>query len=104
MTVNRIKSRKLASVKEELRKAKLEAKELRAQLASTYHFASVELPSCRDVQGGGVLVELHFLGGRQACMPFVIRDGLSSSTIKALQEDLSKSWSLSTELKPADPK
>lgn len=66
MTVNGSKSRKLESAKEELRKAKLEAKELRAQLASTYHFASVELPSCQYVQGGGVLVELHFLGGRQS--------------------------------------
>lgn len=94
------KNGKPERLKEELRLAKLEAKELRAQLASTYSFASKELQKCGDVRGGGVMVELTFLGGRPACMPFVIRDGLSKETIKALESDMCRSYALATEMKP----
>lgn len=81
---------------------KHKVKELEAQLASTYHFSSIGVEKCsRDhLMGSGVLVELTFLGGKQVCPPFVLRDGMSADTIACLQADMRASYERSMELKP----
>lgn len=84
-------------------KAQLQRKvlELEAQLASTYHFAAATLPKCGDVlMASGVLVQLSGLGGRELVVPFVIKDGLSASTIAALHADILRSYDLATMFKP----
>ena len=76
--------------------------ELKAQLAHTYHFASIKIKKLDEARlmGSGVLVKLHYLGGKEACLPFVIKDGFSEGTITALLEDVKKSYQLSTMYKP----
>jgi len=74
--------------------------ELRAQLASTYHFASKELPKATELKGSGVLLTLHALGGREIIPPVVIRDGLSENTINTLQHDIGRSYAEAIALKP----
>lgn len=79
-----------------------EVKELKAQLASTYHFASVNLPKANQdrMMASGVLLELHALGGREIIEPVVIRGGLSDDTIAALQRDMARSYESAVEFKP----
>jgi len=75
--------------------------ELTAQLASSYHFASVTLHKAGDsLTASGALLQLHALGGRELICPVVIRDGLSADTIAALQRDIARSYTSATELKP----
>jgi hypothetical protein len=77
-------------------------KELHAQLASTYHFASANLKGVTypRLMASGVLIEMHLLGGKQAVLPVVIRGGLSEETVAALTKDLVRSYEESIELKP----
>lgn len=84
-------------------KAQLQRKvlELEAQLASTYHFAAATLPTCGEaLMASGVLVQLTALGGRELVIPFVVKDGLSASTIAALHADILRSYELATMFKP----
>lgn len=76
--------------------------ELEAQLAHVYHFAEQGiLQANRDTTfGSGVLVRLSYLGGREVCSPFVIKDGLSNGTIAALRDDLAYSYTKTMEFKP----
>lgn len=76
--------------------------ELEAQLSSTYHSASLSLKELtpEKLTGSGILVKLHFIGGKKACPPFLIRDGFSKETIEALQQELRKSYDLSVMYKP----
>ena len=79
-----------------------EVKELTAQLASSYHFASATLDKAGTdkMMASGVLLQLHALGGRELIVPIVIRDGLSADTIAALQRDIARSYTLATQFKP----
>jgi hypothetical protein len=79
-----------------------EVLELKAQLAFTYHFASeaVGKLSTKSYMGSGVLVCLYKLGGNEACLPFVVRDGFSDTTINALKGDIVRSYELATMFKP----
>lgn len=79
-----------------------EVTELKAQLASTYHFASAELHRTSKValMGSGVLVQLTGLGGRDLTCPFVVLDGLSDDTIAALRRDIARSYETAIALKP----
>jgi hypothetical protein len=78
-----------------------EVKELTAQLAATYHFASAQLPKAGDaLMASGALLQLHALGGRELICPVVIRDGLSADTIAALQRDIARSYDLAVMFKP----
>ena len=72
--------------------------ELKAQLTPTYHYASkaLEKASTDHLMASGALLQLTALGGRELISPVVIRDGLSPEAIKALQEDLKRSYALST--------
>jgi hypothetical protein len=76
--------------------------ELEAQLSSTYHFVGhglIKADRSRTL-GSGVLVQLAYLGGREVCKPFVLKDGLSDATIEAICEDLRYSYAKSMEFKP----
>lgn len=81
---------------------KQEIKELKAQLARTYHFVSTSLSKTGTdkMMGSGVMLELTALGGRQLIIPVMIRDGLSKETIDAIQKDIIRSYKLTVELKP----
>lgn len=85
-------------------KAQLErqVKELEAQLAHSYHFASQELfaMSKRDYRASAVIVEVTGLGGAQILRAVAIRDGLSKETITALHNDVARSYASAVELKP----
>lgn len=78
-------------------------KELEAQLASSYHFAgcTIDKASTDYLMASGVLLELTFLGGRQAITPVVIKDGLSKETIAAIKADMRRSYDLAVQFKPA---
>lgn len=76
-------------------------KELSAQMAYIYHFASADLHKAGDcLVASGVLVTLHALGGREIVPAFVIRDGLSAETIAALRADLVRSYNGAVAFKP----
>ena len=81
-----------------------EVKELKAQLAGTLHFASVGLKSASVscMLGGGVILELTGLGGRELIPPVCIYDGLSDETLEALQEDFRRSYEHATEFRPLE--
>lgn len=88
-------------------RADLERKvrELKAQLAFTYHNASLTIGRAGDSHmGSGVLVQLHSLGGKEITPPFVVRDGLSQETINALHADIVRSWEIATMFKPKGAK
>ncbi|UTC29802.1 hypothetical protein BAJUN_01720 [Bajunvirus bajun] len=75
--------------------------ELEGQLASSYHFATLELHKAGDnLMASGVLISLTALGGREIIKPVVIRDGLSAATIAALRADMVRSYELATSFKP----
>lgn len=75
-------------------------KEMEAQLASSYHFASATLEKAGNLAASAVVVELTALGGRQLINPVAIRGGLSPETIAALRKDIARSWDELTEFKP----
>jgi len=78
------------------------AKELEAQLASTYHFASATLDKATHpkLAASAVILELTALGGRELINPVAIRGGLSPETIEALRKDIARSYDEATEFKP----
>jgi hypothetical protein len=92
------KPKKSKPTKADLRR---EVMELKAQLASTYHFADATLNKAGALMGSGVLVQLTALGGRELTVPFVIRDGFSAETIAALRADINRSYDLATLYKPS---
>jgi len=76
--------------------------ELEAQLAHIPHFARIGLLSAgRDrTMGSAVIVQMHYLGGKEVCPAFALRDGLGPETIAALLADLRYTHERATELKP----
>lgn len=70
--------------------------ELRGQMPGRYISAAMDIKkaSVHQLKGSGVLVTLTFLGGRSVTAPFVIHDGLSDETIKALGSDIERSRKL----------
>lgn len=86
--------------KQKVTKAQLERKifELKAQLASTYHFANqtIDKANIDRMTGSNVILQLTELGGKNIILPVAIRDGLSSDTIKAIKADLKRSYDLAT--------
>lgn len=75
---------------------------LKAQLTSSYWMASERLKELgKDkMMGSAVILTMTHLDGREAIGPVAIRDGLSDETIKAIKEDLIRSFDLATELQP----
>jgi hypothetical protein len=79
-----------------------EVLELKAQLASAYHFAAKTLgqASTAKLMASGVLVQLTGIGGKELVVPFMVKDGLSEETIEALHSDITKSYDMSVMFKP----
>jgi hypothetical protein len=77
-------------------------KEAVASQVHTYYFAesAIDKVSIDHLLGSGVLLELHFIGGKEAVLPVMIKDGLSAATIDAIKADLARSYSLATAFKP----
>jgi hypothetical protein len=86
-------------------KAQLQRKiaELEAQMAFTYPIASSDIRTCHTQRfmGGGILVHISALGSANPIVqPFVVRDGFSEDTIKALQDDINRSYNLAITIEP----
>lgn len=93
----------MAKVKNVQRVAQLERKvlELEAQLSYTYHHANltIDKTSTDHLMASGVLLQLSFIGGKDAIPPVMIKDGLSKETIEAIKADLKRSYDLSVMFK-----
>lgn len=76
--------------------------EVEGQLASTYFFAGVGVDKATraSCMGSGILITMHYLGGKAVCEPFVLKDGPSDETRAALMADLSYSYDKAVEFKP----
>lgn len=88
----------------ELETLKRKNMELEAQLAHVYHFVTVQIDRAGGdrMMGSGVLVQLSFLGGKEVCPPFVIKNGLSDETIRAIKKQCQESYASAIEFKPKD--
>ena len=87
---------------EHIRELERKLVEAQAQQIHTYHFASQELEKMgtKHCMASAVIVTLTTLGGGKTVGPVAIRDGLSEATIKALQEDMRRSFEQATAFKP----
>lgn len=85
---------------QQIAKLQREKMELLAQLPGMLHFSSVGLKQARGVKGGAVVVQMHWLGGKEVCPPFAIKDGPSDALVDALIVDLKRTFDEATELKP----
>lgn len=85
------------------RVAELERKlfEARASYASTLGKAFDDVAKAGDYKTSGVILQVTALGGKEVIPPVMIRDGLSSATIAAIQSDLARSFELATLVNPA---
>ena len=86
---------------ERIRELERQIVEYQAQQIHNYHFAShdIEKLGITHCMASAVIVTFTVLGGRTVG-PVAIRDGLSEATIKALQEDLRRSFEQTTAFKP----
>ena len=86
------------------RQLEREVLELKAQLSSTYHFASatIEKASTKYLMASGALLQITAIGGRELIIPTVIRDGLSAETITAIKKDIKRSYDLSVMFAPKE--
>jgi hypothetical protein len=64
--------------------------ELEAQLPFVYPAVdrALALAGRDKMIASGLLIQIHALGGREICRPFMLRDGLSEATIEALRDEL----------------
>jgi hypothetical protein len=74
--------------------------ELNAQMIHVCHFASATIDKTENLKGSGVLLQLTFLGGKEAIPPIVIRDGLSRETINAIKQDIKRTYEAGIVFKP----
>jgi hypothetical protein len=78
----------------------LEYKLLVASASTIYRYTSahkaIEKATDQKYMGSGILLQLTDLSGNTIIDPVLIRDGLSSETIKAIQNDIKKSYDLAT--------
>ena len=76
----------------------------KASLIHVYHFAGNELLKCNNdrFMGSGLIVEIKSLKGDTVVMPFMVKDGLSNTTINSLLDDMQRSFNSSIEFKPVE--
>lgn len=77
-------------------------KELEAQLASSYHFASATLgdAECPKLLASAAIIQITALGGKELMRPVAIRGGLSPETTECLRRDIARSYEEAIEFKP----
>ena len=87
---------------ERIRELERKLAEAQALQIHNYHFASVgiEKASINKFMGSAVIITVTALGGREIVAPVAIKNGLSDATIKAIQDDLLRSFNYATEFKP----
>lgn len=80
--------------------------ELESQLAHRYQFANTELhrAGTKHLMASGVLLQLTAIGGKEIINPVMIKDGLSDETLRAIREDIKRSYELTTMYKVTDSK
>lgn len=92
--------------KKDARIATLERKlvELQACGAHVPHFAEIGIrkASRERTMGSGIVVTMHYMGGAEVCLPFLLKDGLSDATIEALRADLRYTYDRAVEFKPTE--
>ena len=92
------------SYEDTIKRLTRERDEALAQIPYRHAFASNALHklSTDRLSGSGVILSLTLLGGQQLFEPVMISNGLSNATIKALQDDLFRSFQYNTEIKPTE--
>lgn len=76
--------------------------EARASYASTIGKAFDDITKASEkYSGSGVILEITSIGGTPVIPAVMIKDGLSKETVKQIQEDLKRSFELSTLVNPA---
>lgn len=95
MKQKQTKSQRIAELERQLM-------EIQAASVHNYHFTDVGLGKAgtKSLMGSGVIITLTALSGVKLVEPTLIRDGLSDETIKALRDDLVRSYQLATLFKP----
>jgi hypothetical protein len=85
--------------RDRIKKLERENLELKAQLAYVYHYAKLGIGKCdrEQIKGSGIVVQMHWLGGKEVCPAFCLKDGLSQDTIRALNDDLKFSYDQAVE-------
>ena len=75
---------------------------LKAQLASTYHFASKQAgdANTKRYMGSAIIVAMKSLSGKEIVMPVAVRDGLSDEFIAAFKKEMARSHEIATLFKP----
>lgn len=90
-------ARKIRELSEQLARSEAQKEALETQLASRLVHAFDALPKCGEAFfGSGVIVSIHTCGGKEIVRPFMVRDGLSLASIKALQADACLSFEKAT--------
>lgn len=79
-----------------------EVDQYKASLIHTYHFAGAELLKCGNdrFMGSGLIVQIKSLTGKELVTPFMIKNGLSNTTINGLLDDMQRTFDDATEFKP----
>lgn len=98
-----MKPEKKAKLREQIASLERRLFEAKAQFASTLGAAFDSIPKAgTDIyMGSGVIITVQAIGGKEIAPPFLIRDGISAETVKALQSDIARSFELATMVNPA---
>ena len=98
-----MKPEKKAKLTEQIASLERRLFESKAQFASRLGAAFDSIPKAGTeiYIGSGVIITVQAIGGKEITQPFLIRDGLSPETVKALQSDIARSFELATMVNPA---
>jgi len=92
----------LNSLKERVKQLESKLFESEAYQIHRLYFADKEVKNLTTdkFMGGGVILTVHSLGGKELVGPVLISDGLSDDTIQGLRKDFSRSFERRIVLKP----
>ena len=96
-----MKPEKKAKLMAEIAAAETKIADLKAQLACSLGAAFDALPKTANYKGSAVVLTIRKLGGGEIVGPVAIVDGLSATTIHALQADIARSFEIATLVNPA---
>lgn len=98
-----MKPEKKAKLTEQIASLERRLFEAKASYAATLGTAFDSIPKAgHDIyMGSGVIITVRAIGGKEITPPFMLRDGLSPETVKALQSDIARSFELATMVNPA---
>lgn len=97
-----MKSDKKLALKAQIGALERKLFEARTQYAATIGAAFDAIPKAgSDYHASGIILQITALGGKEVIPPVMIRDGFSPATVKAIQDDLARSFELATLVNPA---